>query len=298
MPDEIEPTDDATQTGTEITTPDTGSEAAAGGDNPAWEPIRSALDETTYGIIKPHLSNFDKETQRRIESLNREFEWAGKLTKGDGAVTPEEIGQAVGFAKQLRENPLWVFNNLRGFLEQEYPDDYAKIDWILREQAAQQQPAGGDGDEPDPDDDPRFAELKRQQDELAAGQEQQRLFLEQQEQQRLYNEASAQIDADVRRVQSARSDLQKEDWKEILGYAGRQTEITGKPVTVDEAVEWFDSIANRIRTAPRPGDSAPQLLPLGGGNPGGIQKPEISKMSDSDIEAMIAADMDAKRKQG
>lgn len=81
-----------------------------------------------------------------------------------------------------------------------------------------------------------------------------------------------------------------------MGYAAAQAQA-GKVVTVPEAVAWFDSIAERVRTAPRPGDSAPSLLPLGGGNPASPQKVDYAKMSDEDIQAMIASDMDARNRK-
>jgi len=269
-------------------------EAPAGGDNPAWDPIRSAVDDTTYQLIKPHLSKFDQEAQRRITSVNEKYGWAGKIT--EAGMTPEEVEQAVALAQQISESPMEVFGNLKGYVERYYPEEFAKLDWIARQQQAA---AEQDGQQlsPEEEDDPRFAELRQQQEQLLQAQQQQQQLFEQQEAQRLYDEASSQIDAEYRKISADRPDLQKEDWHEIMGYAAAQSQTSQKPVTVTDAVAWFDSIANRIRTAPRPGDSAPSLLPLGGGNPARPQKVDYSKMSDADIQAMIAADMDAKNKQ-
>lgn len=300
MVDETDPTVDES---TEVTP---GTEAPAGGEsqetsgNPAWEPIRSSLDEATYGLIEPHLREMDKAAQQRITAQNAKYGWAGKLT--EAGRTPEEVEAAVAFAQQVAENPVAIFNNLRGFVETNYPEDYAKLDWIMRQQEAAA--AGGvvDEDENGAPVDPRIADLERQLAELGQSQEQQRAFLDQQEQTRLYNEASTQIDADIQRVRASRPELQNEDWKDILTYAGRETEArhqagNEKPVTIDEAVQWYDTITNRAVTRPRPGDSAPTLLPSGGGNAGGFQKPDFSKMSDAEITDFIAQDMAAKNKQ-
>ena len=270
-----------------------GGGESPGADNPAWEPIRSAVDENTYTLIKPHLSKFDQEAQRRIQSVNEKFGWAGKLT--ENGMTAEEVQQAVTLAQQISASPVDVFNNLKGYLEQYYPDEFAKLDWIARQQeaAAGQQPGEPSGEE----EDPRIAELQRRQDALDAQGQQQQQFFEQQEAQRMYDQASSQIDAEYKKISAERPDLKKEDWAEIMGYAGSKTLEGQKPVTVTEAVAWFDSIANRIRTAPRPSDSAPSLLPLGGGNPGSPQKVDYANMSDADIQAMIVADMEAKNKQ-
>lgn len=262
------------------------------GDNPAWEPIRSAVDETTYHLIKPHLAKFDQDAQQRVRSTNERLGWAGKLLE-DG-MTAEEVQQATTLARQLSEDPMTVFQNLKGYVEQYFPDQFAQLDWIVRQQQAaaaqEDQQLGLDGE-----DDPRIAELDRRLAEL--DQREQRLngFFEEQERQRMYDDAYSQIDTEVKKITAERPDLQKEDWKEIMGYAAAQA--SQKPVTVAEAVAWFDSIANRVRTTPRPGDSAPSLLPLGGGNPARPQQVDYSKMSDADIQSMIAADMEAKNKQ-
>jgi hypothetical protein len=287
MTPEVEPTTEVPEQ-PEAAAPET----PAGGDNPAWEPIRSALDETTYNLIKPHLTKFDQEAQRRIQSNNEKYSWAGKLT--ENGMTSQEIEQAVQLAQQLQNAPLDVFNNLRGYVEQYFPEDYGKLDWIARQQAA----AAAADEEPDPNEvvSPEIAELRQQAAANAAQLEQQRQFLQSQQEQREQDEANALVKSDHERLSTARPDLQKEDWHEILGHAAYAAQ-SDPDYRLDKAVEWYDSIANRIRTAPRPGDSAPSLLPLGGGNPGSPQKVDPSKLSDADIQAMIAADMDAKNKK-
>jgi hypothetical protein len=264
------------------------------GDNPAWEPIRSAVDETTYQLIKPHLTKFDQDAQRRITSINEKFGWAGKLI--EGGMTSAEVEQAAALAQQLADSPVSVFENLKGYVEQYFPDEFSQLDWIVKAAAAGDPNAQAILDEADEGDDPRLAEYDRRMAELDEREARQQELFEQQEAQRLYDGYAAQIDRDYKQIAADRPDLQKEDWKEIMGHAATQAQ-QGVQMSVADAVAWFDSIANRVRTAPRPGDSAPSLLPLGGGNPGSPQKVDYAKMSDADIQAMIAADMDAKNKQ-
>jgi hypothetical protein len=288
MSDDLTP--DQTVTDQQVETPPAGGEVT--GDNPAWDPIRSAVDDTTYQLIKPHLSKFDQEAQKRVTSVNEKYGWAGKLI--DGGMTAEEVQQAADLARQLSDDPVTVFTNLKGYVEQYYPDQYGQLDWIVRQaQAAAGIPPeqqGLDGD------DPREAEYAQRQAELDAREQRMLDAFDQQEQKRLYDGFSAQIDRDYNTIAPTRPDLQKEDWREIMGYAASQAQA-GKVVTVGEAVAWFDSIAERVRTAPRPGDSAPSLLPLGGGNPASPQKVDYAKMSDADIQAMIASDMDARNRK-
>lgn len=291
MTDANVPVEEPTTEATQVEAPAGGD--SSGGDNPAWEPIRSSLDENTYSLIKPHLSKFDQEASRRIAATNEKYGWAGQLT--ESGQTPEKIQAAVRFAQQLEENPVEMLNRLRGFVEENYPDDYGKLDWIARQQQAL---ADGQLEAPnlDEDEDPRFAEIRQQQEELAQQQEAQRDFLQQQEQTRVFNEMTNQIDRDVTRIREARPDIAREDWAEILNYCALQAN-QGQMVTVEQAVGWFDSIANRIRTTPRPGDSAPDLLPLGGGNAARPQTLDPSNMTDAQIQEFIASDLEAKKAQ-
>jgi hypothetical protein len=263
------------------------------GDNPAWGDIRSALDETTYSLIKPHLSKFDREAQQRITSLNDKFSWAGKLV--ESGATPESVEQAYGLAGRIRENPLGVFGELRDYLEEYYPDDYAKLEWVAKAQAAaegQEPPVGDEAGNIPP-------ELQEKIDELARGQERQAQFLEQQAEAQMMKDMQAQIDTEFNALKASRPDLQDADWKEIFGYAAAQTQIQNKPVSLTDAAQWFDSISNRIRTAPRAGDSAPDLLGGGsGGNPTAPRATDLTKLSSSELEEWIAADMDSKNKAG
>lgn len=289
MTDAVVPTEETTPEPTEVPDP-----SAGGGDNPAWEPIRSALDETTYNVIKPHLSKMDRDAQQRITSVNERLGWAGKLT--EGGMTSAEIEQAVALAKQIQDAPLDVFSNLRGYVEQYYPDDYAKLDWIARQQAAAAAADPGESTGPEDDENPELAEIRRQQEELRQAQEQQANFLRDQEAQREQEAANNAVKSDHERLSAARPELTREDWHDILGHAASAAQ-NDPNYRLDQAVEWFDSVANRIRTAPRPGDAAPSLLPLGGGNPGSPQKVDYSKMSDADIQSMIAADLDSRNKK-
>lgn len=258
------------------------------GDNPAWGDIRSALDETTYSLIKPHLSKFDREAQQRITAQNEKFGWAGKLI--EGGATPESVEQAYGLAGRIRENPLGVFGELRDYLAEYYPDDFAQLDWIAKQ-------AEAEGNTPPVDEAGSIPpEIQAKLDEMENWQSRQEQFLEQQAEKQMRDDMAAQIDTEFNALKAARPDLVDADWKEIFSYAAAQTQMRNKPVSLTDAAEWFDSISNRIRTAPRAGDSAPDLLGGGGGNSAAPRAVDLSKLSSSELEEWIAKDMDSKNR--
>ncbi len=280
----------------------TGGETA-GGDNPAWAEIRSQLDETTYGLIKPHLAKFDSAAQQRIESLNKQFGWAKQYI--DGGRTPEQIDASLRYADMLSNKPVEVFQNLASYLQQHFPQEWQQLSQSFTPQQLAQQVQGDPNAFEDEEVDPRIAAIERQNAELLANQQRQAEWFAQQEAQRQQDEVNAYVTSKFDSIRQARPDLQDEHWQQILGYAAGQTELRrlagqDQPMELEEAVQWFDDLKNQFLTAPRPGDSAPDLLPLGGGtgNPAQPQRQDYSKMSDNDIVEMIARDMAAKNQRG
>jgi len=278
-----------------------GGEPEGGGDNPAWADIRNQLDETTYGLIKPHLTKFDQSAQQRIESVNKQYGWAKQYI--DGGKTPDDIAASIKYAEMLSNNPVDVFKNLAGYLQQNAPEQWAELSagfTPAQQQAAAQGTEGLEYEEVDP----RYAELERRQAAVEQQAEAQRRFFEQQAVAQERAQVDNYVTSKLESLQEARPDLQKGHWYEILGYAASQTELrrqqgNGQPMELEEAVQWFDSLRDQFLAVPRPGDSAPALLPLGGnaGNPASPQRPDYSKMSENDIVEMIARDVASKNQQ-
>jgi hypothetical protein len=84
--------------------------------------------------------------------------------------------------------------------------------------------------------------------------------------------------------------------REVLMRAAFQLQSSGKATKLsDVAQEYVDKTVNRIRAVPRPGDSAPRLLPTSGGMPGGQQATPLGKLSRSDVQSLIASSLEQGR---
>ena len=117
-------------------------------------------------------------------------------------------------------------------------------------------------------------------------------FLAQQEQMKLQQEADVALDQEIQERRGTYADFTAADVKEVLMRAAFQLQTTGKSVKLaDVAQEYMDNTVNRIRAVPRPGDSAPRLLPTSGGVPGGQQAQSLGKMSRNEIQDFIAASL-------
>lgn len=246
------------------------------GINPAWEPLRQELDPISFSRIEKHLKDIDTAGQQRFTKLNEEFKWAKEL-QGQG-VTPERITALLQFADTLDKSPETIYEQLGQFLKENgrMPSKKELADAVEDE----------DDFEEDEEDDPRFAQLTKQQEEI-------KQFLARQEHEREVAVVEAQVKGELQELEASRKDLAREDIGEILRYAAAQTEANrlqglDKHVTIAEATKWFDSLKNRFLTAPRPGDSAPTLLPTNGGVPSSGQTKTTAQMSRNEVQDLIA----------
>ena len=78
--------------------------------------------------------------------------------------------------------------------------------------------------------------------------------------------------------------------KEIVNRAlALSQQNPNRVVPLSEAADEFDSLRDRILSTPRPGDSAPKLLPTSGGNPGSGQQRSVGELSRNETQDLIAS---------
>jgi uncharacterized phage infection (PIP) family protein YhgE len=259
---------DTTNSSEEVTQETTGPETG-GGDNPAWADLRSALDPISYNAAKPFLSKFDQEANGRISKLNGDLKPYREL--GD----VQTLQQAVQVMRNLDEHPEKIYEALGNFLRE---------NGRMPETQAEVQEAVENAEEIDPRDQ-QFQQLQEQQEQM-------RQFLENQEQQRVAAAAEADLSTEIEQLQQAHPDFGPADVREVLQRAAYAAiNGGGKAPSLEEvASDYIENTVNRIRSAPRPGDSAPRLLPTsGGGTPSGesAQK-SLGKASRDDVQSVVA----------
>jgi len=241
------------------------------GGNPAWDSLRSKLDPVSFHSIQEDLKNFDKNAESRISSLNQQLKQYSELG------TPEQVQNYVSIAQRLDTEPEVIYNALGEFLKQNgrLPNTEAEL-----QNAVDEEEATNESESPV---DPRLAQLEQQQQQMQE-------FLAQQEYQRIQQEADSALEQEINALRSAHPDFSEDDVREVLMRAAFQLQSTGKTAKLsDVAQEYVDKTVNRIRAVPRPGDSAPRLLPTSGGMPGGQQATPLGKLSRNDVQNLIAS---------
>lgn len=250
---------------------DGGTPATDGGGNPAWESLRTKLDPISFKAIEDDLKGWDKNAESRISNLNSQL----KPYKDLGEV--EQLQSYAALAQQIDAQPEVIYEALGNFL---------KENGRMPETEAEMQEAVDDVEEDGQEyRDPRV-------DELAQQQEQMRQFLSQQEQVRLEQEADKALDSEIGQLQETYPDFTGDDIQEVLMRAAYELSNGNDRPLSEVAQEYIEKTVNRIRAVPRPGDSAPRLLPTSGGVPtANAQGTPLGKMSRSDIQSLIASSL-------
>jgi hypothetical protein len=242
------------------------------GGNPAWDSLRSKLDPVSFHSIQEELKNFDKNAESRISSLNQQLKQYNELG------SPEQLQNYAAIAQRLDTEPEVIYNALGEFLKQNgrLPETAQEMQDAVDEEEATSET----GEAPV---DPRLAQLEYQQQQMQE-------FLAQQEQMRIQQEADTVLEQEINELKSAHPEFSEDDVREVLMRAAFQLQSSGKAAKLsDVAQEYVDKTVNRIRAVPRPGDSAPRLLPTSGGMPGGQQAKPLGQLSRDDVQNLIAS---------
>jgi len=248
------------------------------GGNPAWDSLRSKLDPVSFHNIQEDLKNFDKNAESRISSLNQQLKQYNELG------SPEQLQNYAAIAQRLDTEPEVIYNALGEFLRQNgrLPETAQEM-----QDAVDEEEATNENDEAPVD--PRLAQLEQQTQQMQE-------FLAQQEQMRIQQEADVALGQEIDELKAAHPDFTEDDVREVLMRAAFQLQSNGKAAKLaDVAQEYIDKTVNRIRAVPRPGDSAPRLLPTSGGMPGGQQAKPLGKLSRSDVQSLIASSIEQGR---
>lgn len=237
------------------------------GFNPAWEPIKEKLGDAHFQLIQSELADWDKGVNKRFETINSQYAPYKEL----GSV--EEIAGYKQIIEQMESNPEGMYEALGTFL---------KETGRMPSQAEAQELADDlDTDEQSEAEDPRLAEL-------AKGQEEIRHFLEQQQQAELQASADAELANEIEELTNSRG-YSKEDLQEIISRAAFLSQQSDKKVPLSQAADWFDGLREKILTTPRPGDSAPRLLPTSGGTATNNQSKTMGDLSRNETQDLVAA---------
>lgn len=257
----------ATESQATSTAPESGSSEQSSQGNPAWETYRSKLGDNFFKLIEKDLAEDDRRAQTRISEAN------AKAKQYEEFGTPDDIRAARQLAQQVGTDPKGVYERLGDWLRQNGQLEAAA--------AADAQAEALDDEEDSEDTDPRLAELQQ-------GQQQIQEFLAQQQRQAAIEQTTAEFQTQMKDIRGKNEWMSEDDENEILSRALANAQTSDKDVDLGEAAEQYISLRTRFLTTPRPGDSAPRLVPSGGGAPARSSGFDFNSASKEDRAKYVA----------
>lgn len=253
------------------------------GINPVFEPIRQELG-LQFEAIHPHLREVEKNFQEHVTKVNGQYApWKDLAEQG---VTPEQVQQSFAMLQRINERPEEIYEALGQFLES---------NGRLPKTAAEAQQAVEDADETEYDspEAKRVAELEKQLADfqaLVAGQNEQAQEAARAAQQEALNvRAETELNQEIAAFQTAHPGLSQDDWREIqqrhYWYALQGPQHIR---SIEDVGKEYFALQERIRSAPRPTDSAPRLPGAGGSVPHGQTKDPSQFTRQESQDALVA----------
>lgn len=239
------------------------------GYNPVFEPIRQQLG-IQFESILPDLKEIEKGFNSGITKANAKYEpWKAFEDQG---ITPDQVTQGFGLLRQLNDEPEKIYTALHTFLKENgrLPQTDAEVQEVV------------DNAE---DDDPE-AKIAKLFEEREAQLQQQ---MEQFQMQQLQAQAMQDVDREYTAFEAAHPELSEDDKREI--YQRHFQYAASGPQNVrplEDVAQEYLGLVNRIRSAPRPNDTAPRLPGSGGGVPTG-QRKKMDELSREESQAALAA---------
>jgi len=245
--------------------------APESGINPNWAALQEKLDPISFRNIQDDLKKMDAAANQRITSSNEALKpWKAFAEQG---LNPQQIQQQLAIVKELNENPEKIYEALGTFLK-----DNGRLP---NKQELKAEVAENAEDPEGEEEDPRFAALEQQQQQIAD-------FIQAQAQAEVARQADAELDKEATALRAKYPDLSDADMQEVYQRSALIAERTKKTVTLEQGYADFAALRDRLISSPRPGASAPRLLPTNGGIPTQQPQKTLGSLSRTETQNLIA----------
>jgi len=266
--------------GTEVEPQGEVQPSAETGYNPAWEPIKSELDDISFHRIQPILKSYDQSASQRVTEANAKLAPFKEFI--DAGITPEDMGTGLALVQRINdpEQAVQFYEALGSYLKDNgrLPNE-AELVQEVKDNAAEQEPQA----------DPRLDQIAQQQEAMAQ-------FLQQQEYEKAVQKADSDLTQEQNALKAAHPELTDANVKEIIRQAAAQAQMTGQVPSLAEVHDgWFTELRTQFLSTPRPGDSAPKLLPTSGGLPNAVPQKKLGELSRDETQDIIAGLIESNR---
>ena len=233
--------------------------------NPAWSEALSAIPEQFHQTLTPHFQQWDQAAQQRVESVNSQLE-TYKPFQGfvDNGISAEDLEQAAQLAYMVQTDPEKVYRAL------------AEAHGFGSGEPVGQNP-GGEEEDPEGIEDPRFQEFAQQQSQLQQGLDLVAQTLLQQEQAKIQSAADQKLDAEIAELKNKYPAFDENYFLSLMANGA----------TSEEAAQSYQKLTESIlQQNPRP--FAPTVMGNSGGGTGlPSQAIDPTKLNDKDRRNLV-----------
>jgi hypothetical protein len=264
---------DAQVTDTNVT--DAGPSDGSSGDNPAWGELLGALPTQLHSIVKPHLSNWDKQVQQRFQTVQSQYEPYKQFI--DQKVDPQQLMNGMQVMQMLASDPRAFYDRMT----QHYADE-----WGLN---GDQGPSGDDewddelGDEDDANNPlaQQLAEAQQQLESMRGNQDTMAQFLAAQVEKEYQQQADKEVEQEFKSVSEKYGELTPAHVDAIVSMALQNN------INIPQAADRvFALIGNQGGQQAQQRPVAPRVVPTNGGSPAAAPI-NPGKLSGADRRALV-----------
>lgn len=263
---EVVPDFVAEQVAAPVTTPE-GTEPS--GINPAWAPVLEVLPTQLHHLVTPQLQQWDKNFQTEVGKAQQQFEpWKELAESGIDPVMAHGILNLMNTnPQQLVDTMIQYYNLSQGQTPAAPGTPPNPLDQLDLDQI--QAPDNGQFDI---ESHPAFQALKLQNEQIMQG-------FNQRAQQEVIEKANAEIDNEIKAVQTAHPDVNVQD---LIMFAANTPGIENMQQAYDNMVAYNQRVLQN-----RPTNGAPPVLAPTGGTPSPQATP-VASMGRKDRVGLVA----------
>lgn len=236
------------------------SQASTGGDTAQtqpWADVLQGIPTQFHGEVTPALEKWHQEHQKQYQEVENKY--AGWKPFIDQQIDPIQVQSAWGLAAALDQNPVETIKTIQTYLE----NQGVKFTQEEVKQAVEQSVNNENQNY-----DPRFDELKKQQELMAS-------VIVRNNQEKLAAQEDAKVAAEFDGLHKKMTQKHGSDFNEQ--FVGGLALATG--MTLEQAAEaYYAEINSRVEQSHRP---APNILGRGGGIP--TNRPDVRTMNEKQL---------------
>lgn len=237
-------------------------------ENPAWHAYVEKFPDPVKHIARETFAEWDKNTQGQFTEIRDRYRPYQQFV--DNKVDPARLEAAYGVAEMLETDP----QGFARLLTQQLGLTIQEAEAV----AAQVEENQGQGAvEVDPI-------VKELQDKIAGFEN----YFQTQQQERENQQQEQSINAEFADIEKSHGALRPEIKDQVLKEALRISMTENRPVTMQEAYASLDKFAQIVRSVPRPGQLAPQVLSGSGSVPVSPPSKPMGQLTSAETRSYVA----------